>query len=1011
MFFSNDQLNAINACDSNYIISAGAGSGKTEVLTERIYRLAKKDGTLDKFLVLTFTKLAAGEMKARVRKKLLNDPETQYLATEVDNAHIETFDSFSFFLVKKYFYKLDISKDISLVDETIIDLKRKQILDEVFNLHYEKHDIQFESLIKEYCVKDDGQIKNLVLMIISKADKSGDNFKYIEELKNNFSDDLIVEKCCNDFMAEIKNDAKHLLSIVNNNGFEDVEYENKVVECLENILNTTNYNEFYNSLLLSSFPSAQGKKATSDTEFRKAVQEYYKKYIALDKKVNYGTFEDIRDNFHKLKPLIQTALNLALEVETRVFEYKTKHACYSFGDVARFVLKLLNDDQVRSEIKNSLNYIMVDEFQDTNDIQDEVISKISSNNVYMVGDVKQSIYKFRGADCHIFEEKSSLYKNENGGKQIDLTESYRSRSEIVNFINEVFSKIMTVENNIIDYSKGHEFKFGQKAYLKNDIYKPEIYNYSFKNTNDSIEKEVNIIINDILKKIRDEFPVYDKSTNTTRPCSYKDFAIIIDRKTNFDAFRKSFSNAGIPLKDEGKEELFSSDVIVLVKSLIRMLYFAINNDYGSEYKHAFMSVARSFLYSINDDELHEIITKNKCLTIGFAQKIELLKNNSEYKSIKQILVEIFEEFEIYDAFSKIGNYYANAHKLESILALADSLDKLCFTLEDFVQYFDEISNYDLDVDFKDNDKKDDAVTLINIHASKGLEYEIVYYSLLHKSFNNQELKTSFQISDKYGLIMPWVDNSTNLFLRLNKVDLKQQDFEEKIRLLYVALTRAKQKIIILNGNNEEPEFSLMKPTSANNLQDILNIAFHSIKKYYVNVPDENIERVETKKEEPKVEKIILKKISVDSCKLNKKRASKTISSDVDDSLLTFGKELHANLEMADFELKDTSYISSPVMKKYVNNVLNSAIFKNVKNDQIRHEFHFYDELNNVEGFIDALIVKENEIDIVDFKIKNISDKEYDKQLNVYKNFVKQYTDKEIKMFLLAAVSGEVREVK
>ena len=192
--FSKDQERAINAQGENYLVSAGAGSGKTAVLTERIYRIAKKEGTLDKFLVLTFTNLAASEMKERVRGKLLDDDDTKELATEVDNSHIETFDSFSLFLVKKYFYRLNIARNPNIVDASILSIKRKKILDDICNEMYKRHDRDFENLIYAYSVKSDESIKSFIISILLEADKKGDKYAFLNGLKNDFYNQMTVEK-------------------------------------------------------------------------------------------------------------------------------------------------------------------------------------------------------------------------------------------------------------------------------------------------------------------------------------------------------------------------------------------------------------------------------------------------------------------------------------------------------------------------------------------------------------------------------------------------------------------------------------------------------------------------------------------------------------------------------------------------------------------------------------------------------------------------------------------------
>ena len=1012
--FSDAQEKAISAKDENYLISAGAGSGKTAVLTERIYRIAKEDKSLDKFLVLTFTNLAASEMKDRVRSKLLDDKETIRLASEVDNAHIETFDSFSLFLAKKYFYELGISRDISIVDNSVLTIKRKKILDEVFEELYEKEDRDFLNIIDIYAIKNDDSLKEFVINLLNASDKKADNYAFLFHLRNDFFNDSSVDLAIKDFMKETRENLEFVKDKAAE--LEDVEDCDSIYEHIDNLLSIKDYDKLRETLLdssISSFPKKPRGSEASDGEYRDKIRKYYNDKIKIDEKVDFGSREDISRQYFEVKNCVIKMVDIAIEVEKRLDVFKKAHEAYSFGDISRFVLRLLHNENIRKEISDSFDYIMIDEYQDTNDIQETVISAISKNNVYMVGDVKQSIYRFRGADCHIFQEKYEKYKKGIGGKEIDLNTSYRSREEVVNFINELFSVLMTKDINAIDYSNGHHFGYGAKDYETNKpncSYETEVYSYEYEKSAETVEKECQIIISDIQKKINEGYRVYDRKLKDTRKVDYKDFAIIIDRGTEFNTYRRRLSEANIPLKVEAKEILFKSDIILVVKSLVRMLNLALKSDYGQSYRHAFLSVARSFLYEYHDDKLYEIYKSNGFLKEEFAQRIELIKEKLRYASIKEVLLTLYQEFDIYSKISRITQYYANTHKLEHLLTIADSMDVLNYTLDDLVDYFDDLSSMDQDVEYSDSDARENSVTLINIHKSKGLEYGIVYYPGLTKQFNRMDTaNTSFLFSDKYGIVFTGgKEEKASLFIHLIKEELNKADFEEKIRLLYVALTRAKEKIILVSGRKAN-EMKFYKATSSKTMNDILGLS-DVLEKY--NSPYTLInEGLKSDNSEKQVNKIKLKSIEVPTSLVTKTRASKEVSDDVDSGVLDFGSELHAYLENMDLESKNLDYVKNRQMKKYVYNVMNSSLFKGIKNNQVRHEFRFYDEEENIQGYIDALIVKENEIDIVDFKLKNIDEVEYDRQLRIYKSYLSKKTTLPIKMYLLAAITGEIREVK
>ena len=1008
MKFSDEQELAINARGKNYLISAGAGSGKTAVLTERIFRIVKEEKTLDKFLVLTFTNLAASEMKTRVRNKLINDEETISLASEVDNAHIETFDSFYLFLAKRYFYELGISKNPNIVDNSILTIKRKMYLDEVFNERCLTKEARYVALIEGHCIKNANTIKEYIIRLLNYSDRKGDKYLYLENLKNNYFSDELIDEAVETLYKEFKENIAFLRNEAIN--LQDLNDTNQIIEVLDSFEIAKDYNSLYELLKNTSFPR-KPKSDADDGDYRDSLKDFFNKKIKISKNNDYGSKEQIKDQYMDIKPYVEEIIDIAIDTERRLDKFKLEYNAYSFGDISRFVLKLLKNENIRKEIEDSFDYIMVDEYQDTNEIQDLVLKSISKNNVYMVGDVKQSIYRFRGADCSIFQEKYERYKLHDGGEEIDLNRSYRSREEVVNFVNELFEVLMTKELNAIDYKNGHHFGFGRTEYGEypsSVSYQPEVYKYSYEKSGETGDKEAELIAKDILTRKFNKYKVYN-GEHSERDCDFKDFAIIIDRGTDFDKYRRVFADYNIPLKVESKETLFKSDVVSVLRSLVKMLYYSLNNDYGTDYKHAYFSIARSFLFEYRDDALYHIHKEDKYLLEPFAQKIELIKEKLRFASIKNVMLTLVEEFDIYNNISKITSFYPNAHKIENIISLCESMDTLGYTLKDFVDYFDDLAEQDIDMEYKDSDAQENSVTLLNIHASKGLEYGIVYYPGLIKEFNNQDVKSSYLISDRYGLVVPstTISDYSSPFIHLIKEDIKKADFEEKIRLLYVAITRAKEKIIFVVGEKEKGD-GLIKPKDSSSFKQMLNIS-NVLNKYNVNYSF--VEAKNSDKEiERKYDKIALKSIQIPYEIIKKQRASKEVDEEVSEELLDFGTTIHAYLETLDFESDDLTYIADKRIRRYVENVKNSPILKDVINDEVRHEFPFIDEKNGVSGYIDLLVIKENEIRIIDFKLKNIDEIEYDKQLRTYKSFIAQHTDKPVKMYLLAAISGEVREV-
>ena len=1011
---SKEQLAAIDAEGENYLISAGAGSGKTAVLTKRIYRLVKKTKRLDNFLILTFTVLAASQMKERIRDALAEDPELEHLATEVDNAHIENYDSFYLYIVNKYFYKLGIEKDISILDNSILEIKYHQIIKEILKDLIVSENPTMLKLLSDTCFKTYDQLEKFIVRIIQVANTKSDKEKFYFDLKNKYCGEEFANYVVNKKYETIAHNIRFLIEKVKNMDLTAVDYQSAVIDYLTDLLANKDYTSLVNALKEARLPTKNKGEIEENESARKSIGPFFNG-PNIKNGGNLLSEDEIKEGLKSNYEYVTFLVDIVLETERQIDEYKKKHNSYTFSDISRMVLALLKDEEVRKEISDSFDYIMVDEYQDTSDIQEEIINIIGKDNIYMVGDIKQSIYRFRNADCQIFNEKFNDYKANRGGKEIDLNASFRSRKEIVDFINDIFSNIMTLDNNSIDYNNGHHFGFGQKKYgegIKNNSpYKTEEYRYQFNVSSECPKIEADMIAKDIAHRINNKFQVYDFKLEKNRDVTFKDFAIIIDREGDFNELANVFADYGIPLKNCGKEQLMSSDVNVAIKNVLKLLYYAQENNYGEEYRHSFISVARSFLVEMSDQEIYDIMSKketNKILVNPLALKIELLKERLRFTSLKEVLETLYQEFDLYNNIIKITKFYENTHKAEVLLNYAEQMDKLGLTLKDLIEYFDNLTNFDLDVDYRDTGSQENSVTLINIHQSKGLEYNIVYYPLMFKAFNIRGLSSKFQVSKDYGIILPGGGDTLYWLFFAGE---KQEQFEEKIRLLYVALTRAKQKIILIRGGKQNSSEKIRLPYETTNLSGIYELG--NAKDKYLSKFELDDLKVEFKKEAEEVkecEKITLKSISVPSNYIKKSRASKQ-SSGVNEDTLQFGTNVHAYLEGIDLDNRDTSYIKDYQYRKIVNNVVNSPLFKGVNNSQVRHEFSYYDEVNNVNGTIDCLIEFDDKIYIIDFKLKNIDEEEYDNQLRTYKKYIAQVSDKPIYMYLLAAITGEIREVK
>lgn len=1017
MKWSKEQLTAIEVESGNVLINAGAGSGKTAVLTEHVFHLLKKGAKLDRLLVLTFTNLASAEMKARIRKKIA-DPESGIagLVDKIDAAHIETFDAFALFLVKKYHYVLDLPKNIGVLDATIETIKKKKLLDEIFNKHYEEKQPVFVEMISQFADKDDKSIKDFILDIYRKVNLEIDQQTYIDKLKTAYFTKKFIEKVIDDLFSYYRELISEIIDL-NEEENDDEEDSELIIGAMNKILEYENFDEFVSYLKATRFPTK--RRGIEESAGRAEAKIIFR---TLKTKL-YGFSDQIRDFILLKKDYSILFVSLYEELQKSFNEFKADSNLYSFGDIQKMALTLIQNPTIANEIKNSFDYILVDEYQDTSDIQEKVIQSLANDNVFMVGDVKQSIYAFRNANCTIFQKKYELYKQNKGGKKIDMNDNFRSRKEFIDNLNKIFSVLMDPRTNIIDYASDHIVKAGNTKYLgkmaPNQHYGIEeiIYNANEIDNSDRHITEAKLIAQDIIKKVNSGYLVADKDQDGEiylRPCSFEDFTIIMDRGKHFQEYSQIFTEYNIPLLVYQDENITMSKVLLAMRNVLKLINFCSSSKYNTsaEFIHSFISVARSFLFEYDDQTIYNYVKDINYNSSSILEKVKKIVEEHGNDSLQELVIAVIDEFSFYESIFKIGDYVSNTAKIELVIRLAGSFDEIGMTLEDFVVYFDDISTYEVEIKLESAINGDDAVKIMNIHKSKGLEFSVCYYPGLYKEFYYGHKTKSFLISDVYGIISQTKEEKENNFLKfLEGLNLKQSIFEEKLRLLYVSLTRTKENAILVVGEKEKKR-NLTKMQNGMSLGEFLGaIKYKSDYRILAEVAVEK-PKLEIIEKESKFDSEILKieEVKMSDAIIVRKRASMSLGEDSQIGALEFGSKIHYLLEIVDYETKDISFIDDPAMKQNVENVLGNELFKDVKNDQLRHEFEFYDEKNEVRGIIDCLIIRDDRVDIVDFKLKNISKEEYVIQMSVYRSYIAQITDKPIRTYLLATMSGESEEV-
>ena len=1007
--YTDEQLEAITTPVYNTMISAGAGSGKTKVLTQRVFNHLANNIDVDRLLVLTFTNAAAAEMKQRVIKLLVEDNSLDQSIknnqlNKIDSAYIMTFDAYSLFLVKKYHQLLNVDKDIDIADSNIINGITDKYLDEIFEEQYVSNDV-FKDIISKYCVKDDDVVKGFVKDLNKKLDLIYDRDSFITKYNNTFFSNTHLNNELDSYASLLLQKLKQVDVLLNE--ISELDDINRYFTCWEGINNLNSYEEIRSYVANISAVRKKNKEEYDEDALalKDKIKDIIKDINELTKYDKTTLFNDVLIN----KDYVNCLLDLAEELNRKINIYKKENNLYDFIDIAKLAIEVVDkNDEIRESIKDNFYEILIDEYQDTSDIQELLISKISNNNVYVVGDIKQSIYRFRYANPDIFKKKYEDYSNNVGGKKIDLTNNFRSRFEVLRDINLFFNRTMSSSVGGADYTNGHQLVAGNLSYLKDEKYKCEILSYEKQKGIDSAYIEAQLIADDIKSRVN-TFKLKDHL------CDYRDITILMDRSSKFDVFKEVLTANNIPTFIETEERMSESDLLTVIRSIFKLL---VNYD-----KHAYISLERSFLCETSDEDIFNNITNNQIFTSPTYIKINDIKSNIDTKTISNILDEIMDSFDVYSKLVKIKDVHASNVKIDYLYQLANNLNNLGYTYKDFNDYLVDVFDREDDIKFRIGSEVENAVRITNYHKSKGLEYNVVYYPCLSYDFNQQDKKGDFLFDKNHGIIMPtFIDNRglRDIFIKeLYKYNYDLEDIGEKIRLFYVALTRAKEKMIIVNCFDDKIEptdtnLDDITKASIKNYSTMLTYIMNDLSDFIINkdVPEikENIIQKDLFTTLTKSNKLVLKpNIEVIPTEVTTSHFSKQaglITKDILDKM-ELGTKIHYYLEMLDFKNPDYTSVDS----KYINKIkafINSPLLKNIEQSKIFKEYEFIDD--GKHGFIDLLLEYEDKIVIIDYKTKTIDDVHYDEQLNGYRTYVESLSSKPVYCYLYSIIDETYREV-
>lgn len=1060
MGWTSEQAKAIASRKGNFLVSAGAGSGKTAVLTERIKQIVleglrekkenvpieeRKGASVTELLVLTFSNKAAAEMKSRIRFALFDAYRKGELDEDVsplvESADITTFDSYFYSIVKKYHYELGLGEDVSIIDESYINLFGRGELDRLFAERYKSKEGRFLRLIGHFALKDDENVKDAVWELYLSALRMVDPLAYLASLKGAFYEEGFFHKLKADWMTYQKEWlAFHLENAAHIESKELFDFVTSALPTLEGLKGEDALHDLalsYEESPLPSFRSSpfkvlkEGEEKKSkyiyveedDFGLAKAILSSYKDGIESFK--NIGTFEENIEKSIAKKPYIEEMAALAEELYRRIDRYKKEKNVHTFSDIALLSRQALAIPSIRKRIASSYKYVMVDEYQDTSDSQEAFLRQVSDNNLFAVGDIKQSIYRFRFANPSIFLEKFLAYKKGDGGTLITLNTNFRSAPNVIANVNDFFGEVLSERLGGLSFDDSQKSLFGnEKAYGpdKRRDFESERILYKDSRKEDLNAQEARLVAKDILSKVG-RYTVYGKKG--PHLAAFSDFVILSRTKSSFSSFIKVFSENKIPLAPSLEFDLSDEDVALLFKSFVR-LFLTIGQDEREE-KHCYLSIQRSYLYGLDDQSLFEGLRdgnyKQSDFYKGFLELRPLLLRSSPSEGVELLL----EKYPFFEKLPTIGNVTDNYEKINSFRAEAKVAERLGMSFFDFATSLQEREKRKLTETVGLPPESEDAVRLMSIHVSKGLEFPLVYIVGNYKNLTTQSTpKGRISATKDYGLLLKgYKDEKTIASTLYKNIELKSS-LDEEMRILYVAMTRAESKVIFVDREEESEgsrllslsflrkskkgKYSIASPKSFHDFFALSKSAFPS---FPLLTPKEKEggEEPKERKEETPLPAPSLRSINLDTSFLQKARASKNGNGALDYGKIGYGLRMHKLLELVSFKKKDISWMAEGEEKRKIAAILDHPFFSKTPFEREFHEYSFFDEENNLHGSIDLLLVNESVCFVIDYKSKDTDDPAYKRQLSFYRGYIERVFRKETKTYLLSIADASLTEIE
>ena len=948
MNFTPEQQKVIELHNSNILVSAAAGSGKTAVLVERIIRMiceGEHPADIDRLLIVTFTNAAAAEMRERIAAgiaaRLEADPGNEHIQKQsalLHNAQITTIDSFSLFLIRNHFNEIGLDPDFRVADEGEIKLLQQEVLGQLLEDAYAgkfiPEDIvvsreegqgenevleQFHACVEYFCP---GGRESVLEQHILNLSRYAGSFpwpaEWLEERKNDYAAgdmETLLHSDYGRYLAERVNrvvqgclerlrEVKKLCEQPDG-PYMYGELTETEIEQLERLADCKDLEEQAAKIPAVTFGRLPSKKDDSvdpaKRELAKSIRNSVKE-----------TLGDLAENYFKT-PLelaveqgkacrepLRMLLDLVLEFDRRLLAAKQERHLIDFSDMEHYALQILlrrekaedsfQDMIVPSEValeyRQYFQEILIDEYQDSNLVQEYLLSAISGEaeehyNRFMVGDVKQSIYKFRLARPELFLEKYDTYRETGELCRIDLAKNFRSRVQVVDAVNDVFSRIMSRQIGGIAYDDkaalypgatypaAEDPAYGSELLL---IRKPEkgeaAETIDGAADYDNVKQLEALAIAARIRQLKGSLKVMEKSTGELRPVKYSDMVILLRTTSGWDEeFKKILEQQGIPVYITSKTGYFGASEVQELLQLLRVLdnprqdiplFGVMQSVFGGFTQEEIAKIRsgrkRMTLYealeevaqSKSEELIHPVVSVGSDTTVTgqeireteryneaditgeqslqvkvkqFLETMDHYRDLTPYTSIRDLLQRILDDYDYLNYVTALPAGSKRRANVEMLLTKASAFEKTSyFGLFHFIRYMEQLEKYDVDYGEADTlDENADVVRIMSIHKSKGLEFPVVFVSGLSKRFNMQDANQSLIVDMDLGVAVDYVDSvrrvkNKTLRRAVLSAKMKEDNLAEELRVLYVALTRAREKLIltsVMDKADEKWELSQM----------------------------------------------------------------------------------------------------------------------------------------------------------------------------------------------------------